>query len=106
MDKYAFFGYGGGGFELEDKTLENLIPKLKKQIKNKIFIVITHQPPHNTKVDMINRHHAGSKTILKLIKELKPRLNICGHLHENINKKDKKYKTFIVNPGFGKLIEI
>lgn len=105
-DKYAFFGYGGGGFQQEDKALESLIPKLKSQIENKILILITHQPPYNTKTDLINNHHAGSKSILKVIKELKPRLNICGHLHENINKKDRIQKTFIVNPGFGKLINI
>lgn len=106
INDYAFFGYGGGGFELEDKALESLIPKIKEQIKNKILILITHQPPYNTKLDMVNRQHAGSKSILKLIEELKPRLNICGHLHENISKKDRINKTFIVNPGFGKIINL
>jgi len=106
IDKYAFFGYGGGGFEKKDKYLESLIPKIKKQIKNKTFIFITHQPPYNTKVDLVNGNHVGSKSIVKFIKELKPKFNICGHLHENLNKKDKINKTFIVNPGFGKLISL
>ncbi len=106
INKYAFFGYGGGGFELEDKALEKLIPKIKNKIKNKILIFVTHQPPYNTKLDLINRQHTGSKSILKFIKILKPKLNICGHLHENISKKDKINKTFIVNPGYGKLIDL
>jgi len=105
-DNYAFFGYGGGGFEQEDKALEKLIPKIKTQIKNKTFTFITHQPPYNTKLDKINGQNTGSKSILKFIKELKPKFNICGHLHENISKKDKISKTFILNPGFGKLINL
>lgn len=106
LNQYAFLGYGGGGFEIEDKSLESLIPKIKEKIKNKVFILITHQPPYNTKLDLINRQHVGSKSLLRLIKELNPRLHICGHLHENISKKDRVNKTFIVNPGFGKLINL
>ena len=103
INNYSFFGYGGGGFKTEDKTLESLTSKIKTK---KILILVTHQPPYNTKLDLINKQHTGSKSILKFIKELKPKLNICGHLHENINKKDKINKTFIVNPGFGKLIDL
>lgn len=102
INNYSFFGYGGGGFEQKDKALEDQI----KKIKNKISVFVTHQPPYSTKLDKINNHHAGSKSIAKFIKELNPRFNICGHLHENINKKDRINKTFIVNPGFGKIINI
>lgn len=106
LEDYAFFGYGGGGFEQEDKALESLIPKIKPKIKNKTLILVTHQPPYKTKLDYINKTHAGSKSITKFIKELKPKFNICGHLHENINKKDRIGKTFILNPGYGKIINI
>jgi Icc-related predicted phosphoesterase len=106
INNYAFFGYGGGGFEQEDKSLEALIPKIKKETKGKILTFITHQPPYNTKLDIINKKPAGSKSITKFIQELSPKFNICGHLHENINKKDRINKTFIINPGFGKVISL
>lgn len=106
INNYSFFGYGGGGFELEDEQLESLIPKLKESIKKQTLTFVTHQPPYNTKLDLVDRRHVGSKSITKFIQELKPKLNICGHLHENINKKDRIQKTFIVNPGPGKLINL
>lgn len=108
IGNYTFFGYGGGGFAQEDKKLESLILKIKKVAKEKL-ICITHMPPHNTSLDYlpISKRHTGSVSETKLIKELKPAIFICGHLHENFNKKDKMGKTLIINPGpEGEMIEV
>ena len=108
INNYLFFGYGLGGFGRKNIELEKLIPKIKKVAERKTLILVTHQPPYKTNLDYLkNLSHQGNKSIKKLIKEVKPKLNICGHLHENENKKDKLYSTFIMNPGKdGKLIEI
>ncbi len=108
INNYLFFGYGLGGFGRKNPELEKLIPKIKKAAEKKTLILVTHQPPYKTNLDYLkNLGHQGSRSIRKLIKEVKPKLSICGHLHENENKKDKLYSTFIVNPGNnGKLIEI
>src|SRR3989344_3590714 len=105
---YTFFGYGGNGFIQEDKKLESLIEKVKKITKEKL-IFITHMPPYNTKLDYLpyGKRHAGSKSSSKFIKELKPVLTACGHLHENFKKEDSIGKSLIINPGpEGQLIEI
>jgi len=108
LNNYIFFGYGLGGFESKNKDLESIIPQLKKTLKNKKLILMTHQPPYNTKLDYIKGiGHQGNKSIRKFINILKPILAISGHLHENENKKDKVYSTIIINPGTkGKVLDI
>lgn len=103
--KYNFLGYGGGGFSLTDKEFERWTKKIKKGIRN--IILVTHAPPHGTKVDRIIETHCGNKSITKFIKKNKPKLVICGHLHENAGVEDKIGKTRVVNPGpFGKVINL
>ena len=100
IGSYTFFGYGGGGFNQEDKKLESLIPKVKQASKENL-IFITHMPPHNTKLDYlpISKGHAGSLSAARLIKALKPMLVITGHLHENFYKKDSLGSSYLINPG-------
>jgi len=107
LNDYIFFGYGTGGFDIIDKSLEKLIPKFKKTIKKpKKVITITHAPPYKTKLDIINSEHHGSKSIRKLIENLQPKIHLCGHLHENAGNFDKIKNTIVLNPGHGKIIEL
>ena len=109
LNEYLFFGYGGGGFSHFDKEFENLAKKFKKTIRNNLkIILVTHAPPYGTSLDKLDHvGYCGSKSISNFIKEVKPILNICGHLHENANKKDKINKTLIINPGKkGEIINI
>jgi uncharacterized protein len=95
---YLFLGYGGLGFSQFSKDLENFM--LKNNIKNKKIVLITHQPPFETKLDKIPYfEHVGNESITKVIKKIKPILGISGHIHETFRKKDKIGKTLIVNPG-------
>jgi len=109
-DKYLFLGYGGSGFALIEpdfyKTGEKFKEIIKKN-KSKKIIFITHAPPFNTKLDLMVGQHCGNKTFRNFIVKNKIDLYICGHLHENFNKKDKIKKTEVINPGpYGKIIKI
>jgi uncharacterized protein len=110
--EYLIIGYGGGGFALKDERFEKIAKIFKKKItklkkKDTKIIFITHQPPHNTKVDLIHKQHAGSKSYTQFIKETKPHLVLCGHLHETAKKKDKIGKSLVVNPGWeGMFLEL
>lgn len=109
LNDHTFFGYGGGGFALTDPKFERITKKFKKTLKkNSKVILITHAPPYNTKVDSLNYlGHRGCKSIRKFIEEVQPIFHFCGHLHENIGKRDKIKKTFVVNPGpEGKIINL
>jgi uncharacterized protein len=105
---YLFFGYGYGGFSERYGDLEKLIPELKKRSKGKKVIFVTHAPVYGTSTDYIDwAGHVGSKSALKLIKEIKPMLVICGHIEENFNQIDHIGKTIIINPGDkGKILEV
>ena len=108
INNYVFYGYGGHGFDKYDRALEKVIPKIKKTLKKKDkLIFITHMPIHGTTTDYIpNYGHVGSKSALKLVKQLKPDLVLSGHIHETEKKQDKIGKTLIVNPGRGMLFKI
>jgi Icc-related predicted phosphoesterase len=108
LNKYKFFGYGSGGFCIEDRNFENLIKKFKRVIeKGDKVILVTHGPPYGNKLDRINGGHAGCKSYNKFIKEVGVNLCICGHFHETSGNFDTLGRTVLINPGKGgKIIEI
>ena len=98
----VFLGWGGGGFSIEDKDFEKKAKKFNKFLKDhkdKAFVLVSHAPPYNTKLDKICKESCGNKSIRKFIKENKVDLNISGHLHENEGKMDKIDKSTVINPG-------
>ncbi len=101
-----FVGYGGGGFSKVDPKFEKFTKKVSPHLKGKI-VLITHGPPYGTAVDNIQGESVGSKSIRTFIKKNKPKLAICGHLHENAELEDDIDETRVINPGKkGKLIII
>ena len=110
-DDILFLGYGGGGFSVVDKDFEKIaVNKFKNIIKPHIYkktILVTHAPPHKTKLDKLVEGHCGNKSIRNFVEKNKIDLLICGHLHENFGKEDRIHKTKIINPGpFGKIIVV
>lgn len=109
-DSVTFFGCGGSSLtpfntphELKGKNFKNLL-KFKDTGKKLIFLV--HEPPFDTKLDVLDKH-IGNVTFRKFIEEHNPIYCICGHLHENEGKKDKIKNTIVLNPGpKGEIIEI
>jgi Icc-related predicted phosphoesterase len=77
--------------------------------KNETLILVTHQPPFDTKVDKLqNGTHVGSTSVREFIENHGPILCICGHIHEGIGI-DTIGSCKIVNPGpffEGKFAEI
>jgi len=79
---------------------------LKWFAKQKIDILLCHQPPYGV-LDKVTwkeapKHyqgkHAGSKIILDYIKKYPPKYVFCGHIHEGKGKK-KIGKTIVINAG-------
>src|SRR3989344_3648181 len=106
--RYLFLGYGGGGFSFTDPEFRAWGEKARKIMKKEdIIILLTHQPPYDTKVDKIVNHSCGSKDIRKFIEKNPIKLALCGHLHENFGVKDRLGKTTLLNPGpYGMLVEL
>ncbi len=107
QENILFVGYGGGGFSLRDAKFEKFSEKIKSKKIGKQLVMLFHAPPYGNKTDLIMDEHAGNKSYRDFIREEKPLLVVCGHLHENEGVQDHLGKTLIINPGpEGKLIEI
>lgn len=67
-------------------TIEKDLKKLMKHVNPRKTILVTHAPPYNTKLDMINKNqHVGSVAIRKIIDQNQPYITLHGHIHESIN---------------------
>jgi len=98
IDGINFIGFGGGGFTYTNPGFDEWNKKLN--LKGKKVVFVTHQPPHNTKLDFLEWcGHVGSKTFKKFIDTAQPKLALSGHIHETFNVRDKVKKTVLLNPG-------
>jgi len=102
-NKISFVGIGGDTISQSDvKTIEKLLDKQS--------VLVSHAPPHGFQDKVFIGKHIGNKELRKIVDNCKPRLVICGHIHENPGFTKNKYTT-VVNCSMGKrgegtLIEI
>jgi len=75
------------------QTIENVLDKKS--------VLVTHEPPYKTQDKVFFGHHAGNRELRALVEKCKPRLVLCGHIHEDpgITKIDG---SLIVNCSMGK----
>ena len=103
---YTIGGLGGSlpvqGGPLELDETEYLV--LTKNL-GPIDVLISHQPPINTKTDLAydgvsetGTRHIGSVALRKYIEETQPLLALVGHVHESPGI-DTIGRTIVVNPG-------
>jgi hypothetical protein len=78
-----------------NKPREIMINKALKKLED--VIIISHAPPYRC-LDKTEKGHRGSKILLRAIKRYKPKLVLCGHIHE-AKGKSKIGKTEICNLG-------
>ncbi|HZK20290.1 MAG TPA: metallophosphoesterase family protein [Treponemataceae bacterium] len=113
-DGLAFAGSGGAlrftgvtPFErTEDEILHDLRIISEQQTTQMVnasdwgdLILLVHQPPANTKLDLVSAGlHVGSKKLRAFIEEHKPLVLICGHIHESAAV-DTINDTICINPG-------
>ena len=99
IDGTRFFGLGGGvpttpwpwSFDLDE---EEAAQKLAGCPEDAVLVV--HSPP---KGHVDGEHHLGSESILRTIEERRPRLAVCGHIHEAWGQESRVGKTKVVNLG-------
>lgn len=99
-------GMGGGligpfrtPIEYSEDEFNEILKEMSKQINSENFILVTHNPPYNTRADKLAiGEHVGSISIRRFIEKRQPIINICGHIHE-ARGKDSIGRTIIVNVG-------
>lgn len=90
---------------------DNQIKIIKeKKLLDESSVIISHVPPYGTNDKVFLGMHGGSKELRELVDKFKPRLVLCGHIHEDPGI-TKIGKTIVVNCSMGKrgegsLIEI
>lgn len=61
-------------------------------------VLVTHAPPFGH-VDEAGGRHLGSRAVLEAIERVKPRLAVCGHIHDSWRLETFLGDTRIVNAG-------
>ncbi|UCF69675.1 MAG: metallophosphoesterase family protein [candidate division WOR-3 bacterium] len=106
IDNTLFFGIGGCNktpfhtpLEYSEDEIAAILQSFCTSSETKHTIIISHSPPHRTKLDrMFLGVHVGSKSLRTFIEEKQPDLVLCGHIHE-ARGFDRIGRTLIINPG-------
>jgi Icc-related predicted phosphoesterase len=101
IDGVAFFGLGAGipptplpwSFDLSEQAANQ---KLEACPEDAVMIV--HSPPKGH-LDAVFGRHLGSKAILNAIETKRPRLVVCGHIHQCWGQEATIGQTRVVNLG-------
>lgn len=83
---------------------DGMTQKPLKKIVNTSSILMTHYPPYKLQDRIFIGTHGGSKELRSLIDTFKPRLVLCGHIHEDPGT-IKSGGTTVVNCSMGKRTE-
>ncbi len=111
-DEFIILGAEGNGFSIVDRQFDKVAKSFQKILKSrkgdKKYILMTHAPPYETKLDrLFDTGHCGNKSIRNFILKSKPAFAFSGHIHENSGKKDRLGDTTIINPGpHGMLVRV
>jgi len=100
---------GGGGSlpclaptpnELTEPELKRALDDLARQRDTNLpCILVSHEPPFNTKADFAwNGQHVGSASVRAFIEQCQPIICFTGHIHEG-HSLDEIGETQIINPG-------
>ncbi len=109
----GFFGVGGASvgpsFISEDEIkyyLSRGFAKIKDAEKK---VLVTHMRPSGSLIEkaLPRLRYSGSDAIRKAIKDFKPDVAVCGHIHEAEDLVEKMGKTIVIGTGTtAKIIEI
>ena len=110
-DDVGIFGCGSANIGIHGITEDEIFMTLKKghdkisYLKKKIMM--THVHPIGSKMEMLSRFVKGSYGVLKAIKDFKPDLLLCSHVHEAEGMEERIDGTLVINVGAeGKIIRI
>lgn len=94
----GFFGSGSleWGMILKESEIYEDLKKAHDKIKHlKKKIMITHEPPAGSKIELLG--FPGSYGVKKAIDQFSPDILICGHIHEGGGLVEKIKKTKVIN---------
>lgn len=107
----GIFGCGGaniGLFQLDETEIFDLLKKGHDKIDYlKKKIMVTHVHPTESKMEKFTDIFPGSTGVRKALKELKPDILLCSHVHEAEGIEEMIGNTRVMNVGKeGKIIDL
>jgi len=109
IDGARFFGLGAGvpttpwdwSFDLDEQEAAERLASCPEGA-----ILVVHSPPKGHCDTSSSGDHLGSEAILETIEARRPKLAVCGHIHEAWGAEDEIGSTTVINLGpSGRLIE-
>jgi len=107
----SFFGLGAGvpvtpfgdwSFDLTEDEARALLTDCPEGA-----VLISHSPPKGHCDRTSAGDHAGSEAVLETIKAKRPRLVVCGHIHDSWGEESRVGETLIINVGpRGRVVEV
>jgi len=104
FEEFDVVGYGGGQtpfdtpFEPSGDEIYQALNTLYGRMKSDTKVGVIHQPPKDSKLDIVDGEHVGSEEVRDLIEEKDFNLVLTGHIHES-DGVDEIEGTKVVNPG-------
>jgi Icc-related predicted phosphoesterase len=105
-----FFGLGAGvpvtpwdwRFDLDEAAAEERLARCPEGA-----VLVVHSPPRGHCDQSGSGEHLGSEAVLRAIERKRPRLAVCGHIHESWGEEATIGRTRVVNLGpEGTLLDI
>jgi Icc-related predicted phosphoesterase len=105
-----FFGLGAGvpitpwdwSFDLDEERAARMLERCPSEA-----VLVVHSPPRGHVDRGSAGEHLGSEAVLGAIERRRPRLAVCGHIHESWGEQSRIGETPVFNLGpEGRLIEL
>jgi uncharacterized protein len=110
IDGVAFFGLGAGvpitpwgwSFDLDELEAAEMLEGCPDGA-----VLVVHSPPRGHADRSGSGEHLGSTAVLEAIERSRPRLVLCGHIHESWGEESRIGDTHVINLGpDGRVIEV
>ena len=107
----GIFGCGSANIGIHGLSETEIFDTLKKGFDKISYlpkkIMMTHVHPSQTKMEKLSRFVKGSHGVLRAIRELRPDILLCSHVHEAEGLEEELEGVRIINVGSkGKIIDI
>jgi len=107
----GIFGCGSANIGIHGISETEIFDTLKKGFDKisylKKRIMMTHVHPTGSKMEKLSNFVKGSYGVLKAVKDFKPDILLCSHVHEAEGLEEQLENTRVINVGkHGKIIDI
>jgi Icc-related predicted phosphoesterase len=85
-------------YHRDEEVFDSLAKTYQEVSGSKRVIVLTHQPPRDTRDAVYTGEHTGCFSLRRFLEEYQPDLLLCGHIHEDRGE-SQVGPTRIVNVG-------